>query len=320
MNVKCIVGVSIILFGACAPNQVEPSMTVPARRVLIWAIPKPGAAYTVDGFPLEVIHRKTGIEMVYIPAGSFEMGSSKSDAAHLRMLDDAISLPPASRFDKHFDAEVPRHLVHLSISFYLSKYEMTNATYRKWKAHTCGEFFDHERLDGDRQPVVNVSWTDAAAYCGENDLRMPTEAEWEYAARAGTTTIYPWGDGPNDGRGWANVLGPATNEKLYDNCEAFEIDDGIDSTAEVGRFRANSFGLYDMIGNVWEWCADWYSDVYYQSFDSGFDPKGPLSGKCRVLRGGSFFNGPLDCRVACREYGRPDEVWHTVGFRVARDL
>ncbi len=195
----------------------------------------------------------------------------------------------------------------------------------------------------DDHPVVNVSWKDAAAFCnwlskkegrqtcytqtgrdgqdwhcefGANGYRLPTEAEWEYACRAGTTTLYPGGDDPEKLAEFGNV-GDGTLKKTFPDRTTIRADDGYAFTAPVGRFKPNRFGLYDMHGNVWEWCWDWYSDKYYAAKDNVKDPDGPVEGTDCVLRGGSWLDPPWACRAAVRSRFVQAGRDHLVGFRVA---
>lgn len=171
-------------------------------------------------------------------------------------------------------------------------------------------------------PVVCVSWNDARAFCAwlvgqeSRHYRLPTEAEWEYACRARTQTTYPWGDSPESGRGWANLADLTAQSKFRKWTGVFNWSDGFIFTAPVSSFRANPFGLYDMIGNVWEWCEDWYGEYPTGAVS---DPSGPDTGTYRVLRGGSWGAIPRFCRSAIRDWYLPDYRFYYVGFRVVRD-
>ena len=144
---------------------------------------------------------------------------------------------------------------------------------------------------------------------------LPTEAQWEYACRAGTKTAYPWGDNPDDGKGWANCADQSLKKKIpnQEHWAFFSWDDNFVFTSPVGSFKANAFGLYDMIGNAWEWCQDRYGD--YEK-GAATDPTGPDNGVLRVLRGGSWLNGPWLCRSARRCRINPDCRIDYLGFRV----
>ncbi len=146
-------------------------------------------------------------------------------------------------------------------------------------------------------PIVNVSWDDAQAYCGWMGGRLPTEAEWEYAARGGST------------------------EARYGNLDeiAWYNQNSGNQTHEVAQKRANGFGLYDMLGNVWEWVNDWYDQNYYQNSPSQ-DPKGPASGQFRVLRGGSWRNLPRYVRVSFRGWYNPAVRGISLGFRCGGEV
>lgn len=220
-------------------------------------------------------------EMVIIPAGSFMMGTPDTER------DD----PNASTNDK----EKPQHTVQIP-SFSLGKYEITQA---EWVA-VMGE--NPSENDGDKMPVDHVTWEMGQEFVkklstltGKN-YRIPSEAEWEYAARAGSTTQY------------------------YDNKDSSTLVDYAWYAANsqlqahpVGEKKANQFGLHDMHGNVYQWCQDWYGD--YPPRDVT-DPKGPEKGLARVLRGGSWKSNPLSCRSAERLRYEPGARFHLYGFRV----
>ena len=212
-------------------------------------------------------------EFAYIPAGSFEMGS----------------VPVGKEWKGD---ETPRHRVTLTRGFWMGVTEVTNREYHECVAAgictpphyddgTCyiamksPQYFVTgtvgEEFRGDQQPVVAVDWKQAETYCKWTDGRLPTEAEWEYACRAGSATTYYWGDSLDEDYAW------------------YEGNSGGRPHA-VGQKRANAFGLFDMAGNVWEWCSDWYSDKYY-STSQATDPAGPLDGTGRVLRGGGYDYG-----------------------------
>jgi formylglycine-generating enzyme required for sulfatase activity len=146
-------------------------------------------------------------------------------------------------------------------------------------------------------PIVNVTWDDAQAYCGWMGGRLPTEAEWEYAARGGSTEARY---GPIDEIAWY-------------------ISNSGGQTHDVTQKRRNGFGLYDMLGNVWEWANDWYDDKYYQSSPSQ-DPPGPTNGQLRVLRGGSWYDSPGSVRVSDRGRGGPASRDGYGGFRCGGEV
>ena len=212
---------------------------------------------------------KEPIGMVFVEGGTFQMGSNS-----------------------YYSDEKPVHTVTVS-SFYMDKTEVTQAEYRK----VMGK--NPSRFSGcDDCPVENVSWNDANAYAQKVGKRLPTEAEWEYAARGGNKSKGYNYSGSNDidAVGW---YGRNSNSKTH----------------PVTQKQPNELGLYDMSGNVWEWCSDWYSDSYYRSSPKN-DPQGPNSGSSRVLRGGSWGSLAYLCRVAYRGRGYPDGRASGSGFRL----
>lgn len=236
-------------------------------------------SYTNSGWAQAIIHEATGIELVYIPAGSFVMGSPKSEQ-------DAMVAAGTKR--EWVDDET-QHQVTFSRGFYLGKTEVTQAQWQKLMGSNPSGF----QNAGASAPVENVSWDDCQEFCRKagSDLRLPTEAEWEYACRAGTTGAFA---GNLDEMAW------------YDNNSG-------DTTHPVATKGPNSWGLYDMHGNIFEWCQDWY-DTYPTGAVT--DPKGPDSGMGRVLRGGSWCNYAWICRCASRRWLRPGDRNGSHGLRV----
>jgi len=273
---------TILMMTACATGGDSAEGTVPLDQAIQEApAPQPAPA-----------------NMVRINGGTFTMGSPSSEP-------------------ERWDDET-QHQVTVS-SFYMGKYEVTQKEYQEVMGTNPSSF------KGDNLPVECVSWFDAVEYCNAlsrkegltpaytinesgnrtvtwnrsaNGYRLPTEAEWEYACRAGTTTAYNTGANINNNTGWydANSAG---------------------STQEAGQKPANAWGLYDMHGNVWEWCWDWFGD-----YTSGTqtDPVGASSGSDRVSRGGGWFDSAQGVRSAFRNYGTPSYRYSNLGFRLVRNV
>ncbi|MCI5120087.1 MAG: formylglycine-generating enzyme family protein [Candidatus Electrothrix sp. AUS4] len=238
-----------------------------------------------------------GIEFVSIPEGCFQMGS------------------PSDEKDRD-DDEGPVHEVCVD-GFWMGKYEVTQGQWKQIMGENPARF-----KKGDKYPVEQVSWEDVQKFIGElnkragKKYRLPTEAEWEYAARAGTDTARFWGDSPDDACRYANVYDQTSKKENDFSWTHHNCDDGYAETAPVGSFQGNSFGLHDMLGNVWEWCADWYESEYYKG-SSKDNPIGPLSGSIRVIRGGSWNFYPGSVRSAIRNWYAPDDRDDYLGFRLA---
>ena len=179
---------------------------------------------------------------------------------------------------------------------------------------------------GEDHPVVNVTWNDAQALARwlsrteGHRYRLPTEAEWEYACRAGTRTRYPHGDAPAALVQAANVF-DQTAASYWPRWRqhALADSDGHAFTAPVGRFAPNAFGLHDMLGNAWEWVADWYGDRYYAQ-SPRTDPQGPADGGVRVRRGGSWHTWAFYARCGYRNWNSPDTRYTLVGMRLVREV
>jgi formylglycine-generating enzyme required for sulfatase activity len=199
----------------------------------------------------------------------------------------------------------PVHQVKLNHPFCLGRSEVTQ---RQWTQIMGG---NPSPIVGWELPVHKVSWEATQEFIAKlNDgekgrpYRLATEAEWEYAARAGHPTRYSFGDDPS-------LL------SLYGNCLSRDRNDGFDQPAPFGSFKANPWGLCDMYGNVWEWVGDWYGDYRPDAVE---DPRGPSSGDRRVKRGGSWGSRPENCRSATRSSSRPSTRDQAIGFRLVREI
>jgi formylglycine-generating enzyme required for sulfatase activity len=176
---------------------------------------------------------------------------------------------------------------------------------------------------GDDHPVVLVSYNDAQAFCAwlskkdGRTYRLPTEAQWEYACRAGSDTLYANGDNPEGLAQVGNVADASLKRRFPDWEGTIAADDGYVFTAPVGRYEPIRFGLYDMHGNVWEWCLDYYGKDYYKESPAS-DPEGPAQGDSRVCRGGGWLSDGWLRRSAHRSWHPPDRRMNDLGFRVAR--
>ncbi|ULA59876.1 MAG: FGE-sulfatase domain-containing protein [Nitrospira sp.] len=231
------------------------------------------------------INSSTSAPMAFIPAGEFAMGS-----------------------DRGQNDEQPVHRVSVK-AFYLETQEVTVWRYAEFlvSQKTDPPFKWNEATSGSHQnkPVVGVNWYDARDYCRWVGRRLPTEAEWELAARGTEGRMYPWGD-THPTRGHAN----AGHTKWH----------GYDTLTNVGQFELGKTpnGVYDLAGNLWEWVADWYDATYYQ-FSPRDNPSGPSAGPLRALRGGAWNNDAKSIRSANRAGYAPDARRNDVGFRCAKD-
>lgn len=261
----CMIIASVLFLGFLA---------VPSQSLETGSLTLPEIAIPIGG--------GVQLSMSLIPAGRFMMGS------------------PDDETDRYSD-EGPQHEVTISKSFYMGIIEVTQAQWAAVMGTTPSYFGGNED-----NPVEQVSWYDCQEFLqkintlGLGTFRLPTEAEWEYACRAGSTTRFPWGDDPD-----------------YSSIDQYAWYKGNSNnkTQTVGLKKPNSWGLYDMHGNVWEWCNDWYAcwDERAQA-----DPNGPSSGSKRIVRGGSCSSAPEHCRSANRPVHSPASVYISLGFRLVR--
>jgi len=187
------------------------------------------------------------------------------------------------------------------------------------------DFYFAHKLTGDEQPAVNLDWDEAvgvagwvSAQDGERGYRLPTEAEWECACRAGTTTRFAWGESEAEAYRYANLLDAKSKAEFRVPFDAFSNDDGYRATAPVGSFLPNGWGLYDMHGNALEWCLDWYGDL---PAGPATDPQGPATGDLKALRGGSWNSNSWDVHAAGRRGSGPGRRYvGDGGFRLVSPL
>ncbi|MEE2738685.1 MAG: SUMF1/EgtB/PvdO family nonheme iron enzyme [Planctomycetota bacterium] len=242
-----------------------------------------------------------GMKFRHIPSGTFLMGSLPSD--------------PGSR-----DDEMPQHKVRIMNAFFLGAYEVTQGDFLSVMGRNTSSFTDAKQ-DTSRRPVDGVTWYDAWEFCrrlSENPkeksagrvYRLPTEAEWEYACRAGTTTVFAFGNTLSSKQ--ANFNG---NYPFGDA----PVGRFMNRTVTVGSYEPNGFGLYDMHGNVTEWCYDKFDRDYYKHSPVN-SPQGPIKGTSPVIRGGNWYSDGRDCRSAFRYADIPDGTFYALGFRVVCEL
>ncbi|OLP18374.1 hypothetical protein BST81_10995 [Leptolyngbya sp. 'hensonii'] len=288
--------------------------TIPARRIVISRQTHRGQFFT------ELLDDNTHLEMMLIPGGTFLMGQTEAEK------DELVNQVGEADYQKYFTDELPRHGVTVP-SFFLGKYPITQAQWRAVAAYPAVEQdLDSapSHFNGASRPVEQVSWDDATEFCRRLSrqtgrlYRLPSESEWEYACRAGTQTPFHVGDTLSDEL--ANYC--AQDQEIDGTLHQGIYGHGLlgqyrQETTEAGQFPANPFGLYDMHGNVWEWCEDDYHNNYNHAPDDGSAwVESDRKETQRVLRGGSWYYGPGDCRSAVRDYGSREGRDDYIGFRV----
>jgi len=248
--------------------------------------------------------RDVKLAMVLIPPGEFLMGSTDEEQAKF------LAEPTAAKNQWAIDlipTEGPQHRVRITKPFYLGKYEVTQTQWQAVMGSNPSMF-----KNAPSHPVENVSWDDIQSFLAKLNegassqklkFALPTEAQWEYACRAGTTTYWHSGDGEDDLRQFGSFR--HANEGGW--------------KGPVGQLQPNGFGLHDMHGNMWEWCSDWFANEYYAKSPAD-DPTGPSAGSFRVFRGGFWRSHAWECRSACRRYISPEQRRNWLGFRFAAEI
>ncbi|MDM0089038.1 MULTISPECIES: formylglycine-generating enzyme family protein [unclassified Variovorax] len=304
----------------------------------------------------DIEHNSLGMAFVRLPAGEFLMGSDEASdslaraypelpAARFAQLDDEgpvhrVRITRAFWMGQH-EVTVGQFRRFVEASGYVAESEADGTGGYGWRADydpattPRGDAFEgRDRryswrnpgfVQGEDHPVVNVTWHDAqalAAWLSRTEgrrYRLPTEAEWEYACRAGTRSRYHAGDDPRSLLGAANVF-DARSARHWPQWQAMALqgDDGHAFTAPVGSYAPNPWGLHDMHGNAWEWVADWHGDDYYAKSPID-DPQGPAEGTVRVRRGGSWHTWPFYTRASYRNWNAPSTRYTLVGIRLVRE-
>ena len=266
--------------------------SVPSWATVIEFAPNPAvvtdatmrAAITATGLAWRVRDTATQMEMLLVPPGMFTMGCTASNQYGCN------------------NNENPTHSVTLTQAFYMGRYEVTQSQWFARMGSNPSYFQGANYPDAANRPVERVSWNTIQVYLSVTGMRLPSEAEWEYACRAGTTTAF--NNGSSDDASVGTIAWYLSNSDIQ--------------THVVGGKAANALGLFDMSGNVWEWVNDWYDGTYY-SVSPSTNPLGPVSGSSRVLRGGSWDTNANYVRSSYRAYGAPVGAGLNFGVRVARN-
>ena len=291
----------MLILAACTNAESQPPTEAAPLPAASETQPPTSPIPSPTAIPLETTFTDGfGTPMSLVPAGPFEMGSADGAAD-----------------------EMPIHTVMLD-AFYIDLYEVTNSQFFACvdegicdtPANTTSFDSSYSRqhyygtIEYGGFPVIYVSWYDAQDYCQWRGARLPTEAEWEKAARGGLEGArYPWGD-----EAPVCESGAENGARFDDDADCNDID-----TDQVGNYAPNGYGLFDMAGNLWEWVSDWYDDGYYANSPTS-NPQGPQEGSFPVLRGGSWQDSADHIRVADRRFNDPKSGALMIGFRCARNV
>lgn len=235
--------------------------------------------------------------MVWIPSGELHRGSNKNQGYKFCLENNKDCK------NSWFEDEAPAHVVKLN-GFHIDIHEVTQKEFQNVLRENPSDY------EGPNLPVERVTWPEAVEYCKKIGKRLPTEAEWEWAARGGKRSVFSWGDKVESEK--ANFCDRRCSKRWKES----QFDDGHRHTAPVGSFPANGYGVFDMAGNVYEWVADWYAEDYYEKSPRN-NPKGPKTGSKRLIRGGSWINYSTGVRPSDRTEAKPKGRLNFVGFRCA---
>lgn len=311
-NISLVVGLALVsAVGCTSVNESVPPPTAiaPFSSDQAQQHQRAWAEYLGETVEKEIVlgqgadGREVTVTMVLVPPGEFSMGSSEDEqedlSANARQISDWWLL-------ERLSSEGPQHRVKITQPFFVSRYEVTQAQWLAVMGNNPSEF------KGDlSHPVEHISWNDGQIFISKLNERaasrgmsfaMPTEAQWEHACRAGTTTLWHFGNSEKGVTqyGWINA-----------NAEG--------RTHPVGLLEPNAFGIHDLVGNVWEWCADWHKTNYYTK-EPVDDPSGPPNGSRRTGRGGGWRSSAWHCRSATRPFSTPNSRSGDLGFRLISTL
>ena len=298
----------------------------------------PAGAATRDkktGLPTRIVHKATGIVLVLIKAGEFQMGSpegevggnGKEERQHRRVIrepfylgETEVTVGQFRKFVQVTGYQTDAELGTPEVGGSKGAFATTLDGGRPWSA-AANWRNPFPNLKSYRQrddhPVTQVSWNDAQQFCAHFALQLPSEAQWEYAYRAGSCERFPWGDDEAGARGYGNVI-DLSYKKLFPRANLwFPFDDEVALIAPVGRYKPNAFGILDMVGNVQEWCQD-----AARPYPGDAADESPVQGdrnSVRVMRGGLWLGAPENCRSAARFFFPPQGRRDFIGFRVAMD-
>jgi formylglycine-generating enzyme required for sulfatase activity len=306
-----ITAITALLVACATPQTTNVSLTPSPTQNAAYALAEAGV--TGNSEWTTYTEERNGALMALVPAGCFTMGSTDTE------IDYAIRLTGSDMQRSRFSDQQPSHEVSFESPFWIDVHEVTQAQFAEFN----GEAASASHFTGSNLPREQITWLEADAFCRARGARLPTEAEWEYAARGPDSLIFPWGDTFECSRG--NFDDAQLDDPYV--IEGFPNCDGYSGTAPVGSMSKGIswVGVLDLSGNVWEWVTDWYDENYYGTLREGaVDPLGPPDGDSHVLRGGAWsINEPDHLLAAFRGWYDPTimgdfiSIGKHVGFRCA---